>query len=69
MRSSLLIPYNRKYITFHLKDDNGKLWVKVIIVAFLEAVATVDEAGTDHRSQVTGQKCRTLLFWLKTEIG
>ena len=29
--------------TFHLKDDNGKLWVEVIIVIFLkDAVATVD---------------------------
>ena len=28
--------------TFHLKNDNVKIWVKVIIVAFLDAVATVD---------------------------
>ena len=27
---------------FYLKDNNGKLWVKVIIVTFLDAVATVD---------------------------
>ena len=26
--------------------------MKVIIVTFLDAVGTVDEAGTDHRSQV-----------------
>ena len=40
-------------MTFHLKDDNGKLWVEMIIVIFLDAVATVDVAGTEHRSQVT----------------
>ena len=26
---------NRKSITFYIKDDDGKLWVEVIIVAFL----------------------------------
>ena len=43
-------------------DDNGRLWVEVIIVTFLDAVATVDVAGTEHRSQVTGHQCRTLLY-------
>ena len=32
-RSSLFVLYNRKWRTFYLKDDNGKLWVKVIIRA------------------------------------
>ena len=27
---------------FHLKDDNVKIWVEVIIVTFLYAVATLD---------------------------
>ena len=27
---------------FFVKDDNGKLWVEVIIFTFLDAVATVD---------------------------
>ena len=40
--SSLFILNNRKWRTFYLKDDNGKLWVKVIIVTFLDAVTTVD---------------------------
>ena len=43
-----------------LKDDNGKLWVKVIIATFLDAIPTVDvltasnnevklvESGTVH---------------------
>ena len=37
----------RKLIIFHLKDDDGKLWVEMIIVT-LDAVATVDVAGTEH---------------------
>ena len=49
----MFILCSRKFITFHLKDDNGKLWVEMIIVIFLDAVATVDVAGTEHRSQVT----------------
>ena len=27
---------------FYLKDDNGKLWVEVIISTFLNPVATLD---------------------------
>ena len=38
----LNIPENRKWGTFYIKDDNGKLWVEVIIFTFLDAVATVD---------------------------
>ena len=37
---------------FSFKDDNGELWVKVIIVTFLDAVATVNGR---YRTQVTGQ--------------
>ena len=33
---------NRKWRPFHLKDDNVKIWVEVIIVTFLYAVATVN---------------------------
>ena len=33
-------------------DNIGRLWVEVIIVTFLDAEATVDMAGTEHRSQV-----------------
>ena len=32
---------NRKWTTIYLKNDNGKLWVSVIIVTVLDAVATV----------------------------
>ena len=41
-RSSVFILANRKWRTFYLKDDNGKLWVETIIVTFLDVVATVD---------------------------
>ena len=33
---------NRKWTNFSIKDDNGKLWVEVIIFTFLDAAATVD---------------------------
>ena len=32
---------------FYIKDDNGKLWVEVTIVTFLDAVAIVDQSS--HR--------------------
>ena len=31
-RSNLFTVDNRKWRTFHFKDDNGKLWVEVFIV-------------------------------------
>ena len=46
----------RKFIIFHLKDDNGKLWVEMIIVTSLDAVATVDVAGTEH--MITGHRTK-----------
>jgi len=39
---SLFILDNRKRRSFHLKDDNVKIWMEVIIVTFLYVVATVD---------------------------
>ena len=41
-RLSLFIQGNRKLPPFILKDDNVKIWVEVIIVSFLYAVATLD---------------------------
>ena len=35
-------PRQQEMKIFHLKDDNGKIWVEVIIVTFLYAVATLD---------------------------
>ena len=46
-RSSLFILDNRKWRTFHLKDDNGKLWLEVIIVTSFDAIATVDVQEKD----------------------
>ena len=33
---------NRKWTTFYIKDDNGKLCLRVTIFTCLDAVATVD---------------------------
>ena len=41
-RLSLFIPDDSKLRPFHLKDDNVKIWVEVIIVTFWYAVATLD---------------------------
>ena len=41
-RLSLFILDNKKWRIFNLKNDNGKLWAEVIIVSFLDAIATVD---------------------------
>ena len=41
------------FVRSSVVDDNGRLWVEVIIVTFLDAVATVGVTGTEHRSQVT----------------
>ena len=41
-QSSLFILDNRKWTTFSIKDDNGKLWVEVIIFTFWDAAVTVD---------------------------
>ena len=41
-RSSLFIKDNRKWRTFHLKDDTSdKLRLEVIIVTFLDGITTV----------------------------
>jgi len=41
-RLCLLIFDNRKIRTVYLKDNNGKLWIDVIVVIFFNAVRTVD---------------------------
>ena len=40
----------------------------MIIVIFLDVVATVDVAGTEHKSQVTSAG-HSLLYWLITEMS
>ena len=46
----------RKLIIFHVKDDSGKLWVEMIHVTSLDAMATVDVAGTEH--MITGHRTK-----------
>ena len=47
-QSTLFILGNRKWITFYIKDDNGKLWVEVIIVIFFYGVAAEDVIVTNN---------------------
>ena len=48
---------------FHFKDDNVKLWVKVFIVTFLYAVATVDVLMANS-NDVNLAKTRQVHFWV-----
>ena len=46
------------FVRSSVVDDDGLSWVEVIIVTFLDAVATVDVAVVEHRSQVTSaERC------------
>ena len=48
--------------TFHLKDDNGKLWVEAMIVTlFLDAVITADIL-TSSNNNVKICETRTVHF-------
>ena len=47
-RLCLFILDNRKRRTFYLKDNNGKLWVYVIVVKFFIAVGTVDVLSANN---------------------
>ena len=40
---------------FCLKDDSGKLWVEVIIVTFLDAVATIDVITASNNDVKLGE--------------
>ena len=63
-RSSLFILDNRKWITFYMKYDIGKLWVEVAIFTFLDAVATV-EVITTSNNEVNFVETQTAHFaWL-----
>ena len=63
-RLSLFILDNGKWRPFHLRDDNVKTWVEVIIVTFLYAVATVDVLMADS-NDVNLAKTRYVRFaWL-----
>ena len=56
LQSRLRSRDRRKFTIFHLKDDNGKFWVEMIIVTSLDAVATVDVVGTEH--MITGHRTK-----------
>ena len=54
----------QKWITFPCKNDDSKLWVEVIIVSFLVAVA-IEDVPTENNNCVNLLKTRTVLFaWL-----
>ena len=59
---SLIILEDKKWRTFYIKDDNGKLWVEVIIVAFLDAVGTVDVLTPAIKNDVKHVEARTVHF-------
>ena len=65
-RLSLFILDNRKWGPFYLKDDNVKLWVEVIIVTLLYAVATVDVLTANGNDAVNLAKGRYVLVTMKT---
>ena len=46
---------------FLYKDDNGKLWVEVIIITFLDTVVTVDVL-TASNNDVNFVKTQTVHF-------
>ena len=46
----------------HLKDDNGRLWVEVITIYFLDAVATVDVLTAASKDDVNFFETRTVHF-------
>ena len=46
--SSLFILDDKKYRTFHVKDDYGKLWLEMHDATFLNAAATVDVLAANN---------------------
>ena len=44
------------------KDDNGKLWVEVTIVTFLDAIATVDVLTPASKNDGKHIEIRTVHF-------
>ena len=46
----------------HLKDGNGRLWVEVIIIYFLDAVATVDVLTAASNDDLNLVETRTVHF-------
>ena len=49
---------------FFFKDYNGKLWVEVIIVTFLNAVTTVDVSAASNNDLKLGETRTVQVVWL-----
>lgn len=59
----LVYSIQKKYTNFHLKDDNGKLWMEFTIDTFLDAVATVDVLKASHKKDCLYHTlCMTIKF-------
>ena len=73
-RSSLFILGKRKGKTVYLKDDNGKFWVKVVIIAFFSPgwssdridVLVVSNTNVTCRVKTPFFKAKTVSFWENT---
>ena len=51
--SSLFILDDKKYRTFHVKDDYGKLWLEMPVATFLNAAATVDVLAANNNDVIS----------------
>ena len=67
-RSRLFIVDNGKWKAFYRKDDNGKLWVEMIIqyCYFLDAVATVDVLKESNNVEKRVKTRAVHFAWLKS---
>ena len=50
--SSLFILDDKKYRTFHVKDDNSK-WLKMHVATFLNAAATADVLAANNNDLIS----------------
>ena len=62
MRIQILILGFKGLTTFYRKDGNGKLWVEVIVVTFMDAVATVYVLTASNNNQNVSVDSRTVHF-------
>ena len=63
-RLFLFILDNREWRTFHLQDNNGKLWVEVIVVVYFNTVATADVLKASNNDVKLGETW-TVLYILQ----
>ena len=67
-QSTLFILGNRKWITFYIKDDNGKLWVEVIIVIFFYGIVTEDVIVVSNNDVNFIETQRIHFAWLNRSL-